>query len=108
MKKRLSKAFPHDSGEGGSEGDGRGLTSAQELSLNPVKLEMIECIILFILSSQGARKSVRLVRTQVATLFRHSPFYSDNLYFNSGNLLHLKFNASAECHLPPNHGGRLG
>jgi len=54
------------------------------------------------LSSQKFSYNFKLVQS---TLFRHSPFYSDNLHFNSGNLLHLKFNASAECHLPPNQDG---
>ena len=48
----------------------------------------------------------KIVLVQIATLIRHSPFDSDNLYFNSGNKLYSKFNTSAERHLPPNHGGR--
>ena len=60
-----------------------GWISAQELSLNTAKLEMIGCIILFVLSFSGAHKMLCLVLSQVATLIRR-----------------------LRRHLPPIYGGR--
>ena len=66
----LGSPSPEERGKVSALLTDEGWTSARELSLTSVKLEMTEHIILLILSFTGARDLICLVLSQVATLIR--------------------------------------